>query len=194
MFWKAGRGARVAVLALAFLALGCEAPTEPRAAQPLEVESESRLLGGLLGSLGSALEIVEGTTSLLTEQVVTVLVDPAVGGVIELLGHRLEVPAGAVDDPTYFVMIALPGNAVRVELYAIDVASGLDVGANGFDVPVELTLSWAGLSGIKDPSRLVIAYLPPQGSPQQLPTTIDGTARTASADLDHFSRYALCRN
>ena len=194
MFRNVARTARLAVLGVAFIGLGCESPSEP-AIQPVEVEAPNHLFGGLLGKLGlgSTLEMVERTSSLLVEQVVTLLVDED-GGVIQLLGHSLTIPAGAVDDPTYFVMIALPGNKVRVELYAIDPLTGLDIGHDGFDVPVELTLSWADMSGVTDPDDLVIAYLPLSGAPQALPTTIDETAETARADLGHFSRYALCRN
>lgn len=180
----------LAVLALALLGLGCESGTEP--APPAAVEAESRT-SNLLGSDEDVLDFLERSSSLLVEQVVTELVTSE-GGTLELLGHSLVIPNGAVDDPTYFVMIVLPGAQVQVELYAIDAATGLDVGASGFDTAVQLALSYSDVSGIKDPSKLVIVHVTGEGEPVELATEVDTEAEKASADLDHFSRYALCRN
>lgn len=192
------RGARAAILALAFIALGCESATDPVGPAQLETteNSTSNLLGGLLGGedLESTLEILERSSSLLVEQTKIVLVEKDDDAEIELLGHRLTIPAGAVEQATYFVMIVLPGTQVQVELYALDAATGLDVGENGFKTPVQLALSYADLNGLKDPSELTIAYIPRDGAPEQLKTDVDTESQTASAWLKHFSRYALCRN
>lgn len=187
------RGARAAILALAFIALGCESATDPVGSPQLEIEnSTSSLLSGEESE--STLAILERSSSLLVEQTEILLFQPGTSAEINLLGHTLKIPADAVERPTYFVMIVLPGTQVQVELHAVDAETGLDVGGNGFKTAVQLALSYADLNGVKDPYELTIAYIPHDGAPEQLVTTIDDTAQTASAHLEHFSRYALCRN
>lgn len=125
----------------------------------------------------------------ITDGVVSGVVSVA-GGVLELDGHSLTVPAGAVSMPTLFTLTVVPGDDIVVDLRAIDVATGLDVGGRGFALPVQLALSYAG-STVSDPSRLVIVRIL-AGGDEVLPTTVDTTRRVAWTDLDHFSRYGLC--
>lgn len=189
--WK--RTAALAVLGIAVAGWGCESGTEPVPQAGLEAESSvSSLLDG--SDDGSTLDFLERSSSLLVEQIVTTLATPEDGGELELLGHELVIPAGAVEKATYFVMIVLPGNAVQVELFAFDAQTGLDVGDAGFLTPVQLALSYADVSGIKDPSQLVIVHVPHDGEPEPLATRVDEEAQKAHAELWHFSRYALCRN
>lgn len=182
----------VAVLALALLGLGCESGTEPAPQAILEAESSpSSLLEG--DSESSDAEIVERGTDLLTDQVASALIGIE-GGVLEILGHKLIVPEGAVTEVTQFVMVVVPGNQVLVDLYAFDPLLGTNVGESGFLVPVHLALSYDDVKGIKDPSTLRIVHLATNGDREALETEVDEGAKLASADLEHFSRYALCRN
>jgi hypothetical protein len=122
-------------------------------------------------------------------QVIRGLVGPT-GGTMDLLGHRLEVSAGGVANPTLFTMVVPPGRAVQVELTAIGVASGVDLGARGFHDPVRLGLSYEGAEGVA-PDRLVLGRIEQDGSTTPIPSTVDLEARTVWADLQQFSRYAL---
>lgn len=191
------------VLALAFLGLGCESGTEPAPQSALEAEPvASSLLGGALevdsedsedSEQSESDDILERTVPLLTEQVASALIGPA-GGVLEILGHQLVVPEGAVTDLTQFVMVVVPGTQVLVDLYAFDPLLGTNIGESGFLVPVQLALSYADVPGIKDPSKLRIVHIRTDGGREELETEIDEDAEEASADLEHFSRYGLCRN
>lgn len=190
------RISRVGILALAFLVLGCENGADQIVEPKLQVEQQQAgLLGDDDATLDSTLEFLERSESLLVEQTEILLVeDPDVEYVLELLGHTLTIPAGAVEKPTYFVMIVLPGAQVQVELYALDAETGVSVGENGFKTAVNLALSYADLPGDFDPNSLVIVHIPKDGEPEPLQTELNTEAQTVSADLDHFSRYALCRN
>lgn len=117
------------------------------------------------------------------------------GGSLSLFGHRLEVPAGAVLQPTVFTVAVLPTGSVEVYLTAINtglLGRVLNVGADGFRRPVPVTLSYARSTNVPDPSRLVVLRMNGRnGLPEPLPSRVDRVARTVTADLDHFSRYAV---
>jgi len=72
----------------------------------------------------------------------------------------------------------------------------LDCGPAGatFDPPATLTytLSAEEWAGIADPSALkVMWYNPASGSWQEVPATVDAVTRTVTAQVSHFSLYAL---
>jgi len=118
------------------------------------------------------------------------------GGVLSLLGHTLSVPSGAVAQPTLFTMTALPTGRIEVELLALRISllgQSIDVGSGGFQdgKTVRLTLSYAAATNVTDPSRLVVLYVRDDGAVEELPTTVDTVARTASVELEHFSRYCM---
>lgn len=121
------------------------------------------------------------------------------GGSLELIGHRIEVPPGAVRSPTLFTLSAM-ADRVEVELQATAeglLGSVVNVGKRGFDKPVPVTLSYARTAFTNNPpgvdqltvlrvfSRLGYSRYEP------LPTRVDEEARTATAELEYFSRYTL---
>ena len=117
------------------------------------------------------------------------------GGSVSLLGHTISVPSGAVTTPTFFTLAILPTGKVEVDLLALApnlLGKYMSVGQYGFNKPVTLTLTYAR-SGDVDPSKLVIVYESSTGF-QPLPTTVNTTAKTASAQLSHFSQYGLASN
>ncbi len=119
------------------------------------------------------------------------------GGSLSLLGHRIDVPAGAVNRPVLFTMLVTTPGFVEVELDAT--ISGLfgrviDVGGAGFERPVRLTLTYARATNVEDPADLVILRRLPGGAIEELPTRLDEGGRTVSAELDHFSRYCMAAN
>jgi hypothetical protein len=118
-----------------------------------------------------------------------------VGGTLEVLGHSIFVPEGAVSRRTLFTIFALPGGYVEVDLNAgIRGILGIlfDVGGRGFDEPVTVTLSYERSTNVPDPSKLVVLRLNGLfGQPEEIPTTVDPVNKTVSAKLDHFSRYAI---
>jgi hypothetical protein len=118
-----------------------------------------------------------------------------VGGTLDVLGHTLHVPQGAVRKRTLFSVLALPGGYVEVDLNAslFGLLGGLlNIGEQGFYKPVTVTLSYERSTNIPDPTKLVIIRLNGLfGTPEEVPTRVDLENQTVSADLDHFSRYAI---
>jgi len=115
------------------------------------------------------------------------------GGSITLLGHTLTVPAGAVTVPTLFLMVALPTPVVDVELTATVtdlLGRVLNVGSKGFRKPVTLTLTYDRATNVTDPSKLFIVYLNGSES-ESLPSTVNQANKTVTAQLQHFSAYAM---
>lgn len=196
MYLHVKRLATAGTLAAALLlAGGCDTVTEPPVAPTgPSVEEQSELLGGVLGGLlgGDGLSYVRNTLGDITKQVVSGVVTP-LGGTLDVLGHQLVVPAGAVSQPTLFVMIALPTSQIQVELYAFDLGTWADVGDAGFEIPVQLSLSYA-TAEVNDPGNLVIVHVLPDGTRVRLESVVDTENRRVTAFLDHFSRYALCSN
>ena len=136
------------------------------------------LLGGLLKLVGSALHLVVDIIGL-------------DGGILRLDNHSLVVPAGAVLEPTLFQMERVESRQVVVDLTAT--RNGRDVGEQGFVKPVTLSLSYEGLN-VSDPSRLFILRVMPDGRHERLPSVVDRENKTVSAELDHFSKYAMACN
>ncbi|HEX7089830.1 MAG TPA: hypothetical protein VF192_06820 [Longimicrobiales bacterium] len=121
------------------------------------------------------------------------------GGTLSLLGHTLVVPKGAVTSPTLFTMLVGLNGHVEVHLTALvpTLFRILNIGEQGFRKPVRLTLSYANARNVEDPNDLVIVYVPGwwgYDRVEPLPSTVDTTRKTVTAELDHFSRYAMATN
>jgi hypothetical protein len=223
-FWnKFGRYAAVAVLALVLASCDhtvptdVEAPIEAVEMEPQELLGLDGLLGGLLGGSTTVRAIDQygtiRTYTLVREPLLTTLVNTVVqtvdgllvvvtdllggdGGSLDLLGHRLVVPAGAVDQPTTFTLGVLLNGTTRVDLtaFAPGRSGNVDVGAEGFDRPVRLDMTYKRGMNIRDERKLVILRLNPAGIGalhEVLPTTVDRTRDRATTWLEHFSGYAM---
>jgi hypothetical protein len=122
------------------------------------------------------------------------------GGILTLLGHILDVPAGAVSEPTIFSMTVIQNGYDEVELTATpkSLLNSLffwrKVEEVQFNVPVELSLSYAKATNVTDPSRLKIMRVNPDGRHEILPSVVDTVNMTVTAELDHFSRYCMIAN
>lgn len=187
--WK--HRAAVAALGLALVSWGCEHGTEP-VPQPGLMEAQAASNGLLGDALGSELSFANRTIAKLSDEVVRATIGPE-GGELTLDGHSLIVPPDAVDRPTLFVMGVLAGEEIQVELIAYDADLYVDVGGEGFNIPVQLALSYAELDN-PDPDKLVIVHVKSDGEKVVLESTADTENEVIRADLHHFSRYALCSN
>jgi hypothetical protein len=119
------------------------------------------------------------------------------GGTLNVGGHTLVVPAGAVLQPTLFTMLRLPSPYIQVQLTAVsgNLFNLIDIGGRGFEEPVQLSLSYANAIGVTDPSHLRIAELKWNGTlGEVLPTTYDATNKTVTAYLPHFSSWVIICN
>lgn len=117
------------------------------------------------------------------------------GGSISLLGHSITVPQGAVSTPTIFTIAVLPTGYTEVSLIALvpNLFSAWNVGERGFNKPVTLTMTWVRSPDPIDPSRVVILWNH-DGTVDPMPTTVNAAAKTASAQLPHFSKYCMATN
>lgn len=112
----------------------------------------------------------------------TAVIGPA-GGSLRLrpAGHSLDVPPGAVQEPTAFRLTELAS-----EGYVMVDAEG----GGHFATPVTLSLNVRRCHG-RDPRR--VARLHGDGTMQILEGVVRGTGngRTVSVELEHLSRYAV---
>ena len=165
--------------ALAFFSLtaalaGCgESPSAPL--QP--TAPEEGLLGGTFSLVGELLPIL----NTVSEE----SIGPA-GGTLEIAGgHTLHFPAGALQD-------SMTIRAVRDPLHIV-----VDLGPEGLVFPDSarptLTFKYqgGGLLGLLNPADFVVLYLDQGVVLDVLPTVVDRQARTATAELEHFSTYAF---
>jgi hypothetical protein len=118
------------------------------------------------------------------------------GGVLSLDGHGIAVPRGAVLRPTLFTMETVAGPVVDVDLNAFqsNLLNRLLERLGMFNRPVTVELSYAAATNVTDPSRLVVVRLHDDGTYELLPTRIDQQRKVISAELDHFSKYAMASN
>lgn len=115
------------------------------------------------------------------------------GGSLTLGQHRLLVPASAVSYPTRFELSLAENEFVQVELRASSYTrgqAGADVGRRGFSKPVTLELSYADAASVTG-TEMVIVWVRPDGSLQPIPSVRDTARNVVSAELSHFSPYAL---
>ena len=112
------------------------------------------------------------------------------GGILMLGNHKLIIPAGAVTRDVYFKMVK-SGSALKFDLTATSPNSLFqnNVGSAGFEVPVKLSISYAGTSA-GDPSAFQVAWLRLLGNQVQ-PSTLDAANQSVVGELRHFSDYAL---
>ncbi|RPH95655.1 hypothetical protein EHM69_03745 [candidate division KSB1 bacterium] len=109
------------------------------------------------------------------------------GCTISLGAHRVIIPAGAVDD---FMTITIAYGSVT--------GIAIDCGPSPFrfNVPVTIVLSYAGTQYANNgtnatPPPLSIVYMADPETFEPLPSDVDVTKMTVSAQTDHFSRYII---
>ncbi|HEX6066994.1 MAG TPA: hypothetical protein VFZ04_22315 [Longimicrobiales bacterium] len=133
------------------------------------------------------------TKSVIRGNRVTGLVLPT-GGSISIDGHTLKVPAGAIDQATWFSMQVVEASVVHVRLKAWRAIDGAAV-TQFPSVPVELTLDASPIEKL-DPTGLVIVYLRDgtyDGAREEVRSIVNQNDWTVTGYLTHFSSYALAR-
>ena len=107
------------------------------------------------------------------------------GGTLQIGLHSLIVPPGALSEEQEIV-------------FHLNFASLVGVGVDCtpspmyFNIPVILSLSYSGTQYEgTDNVQLQIVFMDDDGLTDPLPTVIDEDACTATAELNHFSRYIL---
>ena len=224
-FWN-GAGRQAALLLLALTVASCDHADPIQPSTSMEQAGEPQELLGILGGITDPIDDLLNpvqrvravdqygnirTYTLVQEPLLTNLlgtVDELLtsvtrllgfdGGTLELLGHRLVVPSGAVERPTTFTMSAVIRGNVHVELTAFAPGnSGLmNVGEDGFDRPVRLDLTYERASNVsrRNEDDLVILRLNPLGMEylhEVMPSEVDTRRDRVTTWLDHFSGYCM---
>lgn len=113
----------------------------------------------------------------------TALIGPA-GGVLHHAAHRLEVPAGALNEPLELTF-SMPLSDTLT----------FDMGPHGtqFNSNVRLVFNYgnADLTGVNEALLNVYYYDPNTGVFERIFTTVDTVNKLVIGHTDHFSRYAL---
>ena len=118
------------------------------------------------------------------------------GGSISTAAYTLTVPRGAVSTRTKFVVAPTNTGAyvINLEAYEQGLLGLVNVGKRGFKKPVLLTISYAKANGVTNTSKLGIVYLATPDQVEIQPTTIDTRDKDVTAQLSHFSKYAMIQN
>ena len=177
--WGAGFGLGLG-LALAFWACSGDQPTAPPASPP----ASEQLLSGKGGLLGTGL----GARLLRCDSIPAVHAESVIGpdgGTLVIGPHRLEVPAGALDD-TVTITADVPSDSVNSIKFA---PQGLAFDAGH---PARLTMSYANCPVLAQLLPKRIAYTTDLLQILDLLVSVDNTLlHRVSADVGHFSRYAI---
>lgn len=110
------------------------------------------------------------------------------GGVIEVEGHRLTVPAGAVTANTRFRVRVRDSDYLEVEFRAKDLPQ------NRFQTPVEIQLSYARCAELYPSLPRLSAWHVDEATllPREfMGGTLDAERQTVTFQTSHFSVYAL---
>lgn len=166
-----------AFLLLGLIPAGCsEAATAPQVQEPASASYSSTTYGATL--LECPVEVTRSVSATVG----------AAGGVLELDGHRLSIPLGAVLAPTRFTLTAPASNYVE-----LDVRAGASEHYQ-FRKPVQLAISYERCTrGNIDRSDLHIYYV--DGDTKEVLEDLGGfddkAARVVTSSTDHLSDYAL---
>ena len=150
--------------------------------------------GSNSGKADKRAELLRRRLAKLGEDIASVEVNRR-GGELVLGEHKLIIPKKAVERRTIFAMRVIPGDYIRVELYAWDAKSLRTI--EDFDKPIKLVLSYADASP-QDENKLGVVYLvdnSPDGRQLRMGgTSVDLIKKTVSALLPHFSEFAITAN
>ena len=155
------------------------------------------LLGGVVGVVGGLVDLVgnilTGPDANGSEQSAWI---GSQGGTIRTAAYTLVVPRGAVSSHTKFVVAPENNGSYTVNLHAYrqGLLGLVDVGRKGFNKPVALTISYENANGVRDERKLTIVYLATPEAVEVQPTTVDRKEKEVTAQLRHFSKYAMAQN
>jgi hypothetical protein len=120
----------------------------------------------------------------------------AEGGSIKTAAYTLVVPRGAVGEKIKFVVEPENDGTYTVNLHAYQqgLLGLVDVGGRGFRKPVLLTIRYANAEGVTNERKLTIIYLSNSTAAEVQPSVVDRKDKEVTAQLPHFSKYAMAQN
>lgn len=115
------------------------------------------------------------------------------GGRVAVAGHEMLVPAGAVAQPTWFLMSVIASDRIQVKLKAWRASDWAPVTQFPTSKPIQLNLNVSKVTGI-DLSQLVVVYLADgtvNGRKEPVQSVLNLEAKMLTGYLTHFSMYAV---
>jgi hypothetical protein len=186
-----------AALALSLTAVSCDtlsdSPVSPEVQQSVQAPAISPVIVAPAALNLSSYHFITRTPPKQSLLDLSLLIN-ILGGVLKLEKQSLTVPAGAVILPTLFNMHQATNGHVEVKLTALlqSLLGLLDIGGKGFLKPVTLSLSYANATNVTNASHLKIALLNSDGTIKEiLPSVVNTSTKTVTAQLPHFSSYAM---
>lgn len=179
----------VSVLAIALAAVvltSCADDHAPPTAPVAPIAPDPSLIGDVLGGVtGTVGDLAKGlglvTCNVRTTETASQVIGPN-GGVLRVGRHQLYVPPRALKQHVRISAVAPKGQYVQIHFEP----QGLQ-----FERKTALTMSYADCS-LLSPLRLKIVYVNDNLEILEvLPTLTSVLTRTATAPVDHFSRYML---
>ena len=198
MKFRTGIGRTAATMLLTLVIASCDHVGMDATGPAGEFEPQLSSVQSVEGSDGRTYELIQEPNLASEDKRVSLTIDHN-GGSLEIHGHRLTVPAGAVSVPTVFTMLRLPNGVVMVHLFAVQpglLGETLNIGALGFSTPVTVSLTYARATNVRNPQDLVILRMNPKGTgyPHEvMPVVVDERTQTVQAELDHFSSYSMAQ-
>jgi hypothetical protein len=154
------------------------------AVEPVSAPQTAQLQGN------SSLRLVRTKAS--SNNAVTKLIDRS-GGVLvdEANGHSLEIPRGAVSEPTYFVMGVAASDNYVVKLIAYK-ASDLSPVTRFANKPLKLRMNYSAAE-VSNPQSLKVVYVSDDLSKilEVLSTSVSSSGPVVEASITHFSIYSM---
>lgn len=196
-FWTLARQRAAAMMVLVLGVASCDhVVTSGSSEGPLEPDMPQ--LVTVTGDDGNSYELIKEPSPGALDQLSVSSVVGILGGVLELDGHKLTIPSGAVLEPTVFTMARSQNGFLEVDLTAIRVTvlgEVIDVGEQGFEKPVTLELTYSRATNVQQARDLVILRLNSGlgGTHEVLPSKVNQGAQMVRAQLDHFSGYCMAQ-
>jgi hypothetical protein len=190
------RALTAAVVACVAIFTSCDRPAPNEVVIPQGLKPSATVV---VGSNGNSYTLLEGQIQTSTQSA-SQWIGP-LGGTVIIVGtahglptaHTIVVPPLAVLQNTKFTMTLSGGNYISVRLKAERYnlfGQLVDIGHQGFNLPVLLTLSNANAINLLNPLHAVILYDPENGQPMQLvPSVAIGGQLLVVGTLNHFSKY-----
>jgi hypothetical protein len=190
------------VVACVAVLTSCDRPAPSEVTVPQGLKPSALVV---VGSNGQSYTLLEGQINTQTQSA-SQWIGP-LGGAVVIVGtglnglptaHTLVVPPLAVLQNTKFTMSLSGDNYVSVRLKAERnnlFGQLVDVGKQGFNLPVVLTLSNANAINLTNPLRVVVLYDPENGQRMQpVPSIAIGGQLLVVATLNHFSKYCAAED
>ncbi len=196
------RSLRTLVIALlvAVPAITSCSDQSPLAPEPTIEQQEgliTDLLGGLLNTAGNVINLLGRIlTGPDANGSATYAWIDGNGGTVSTAAYTLTVPRGAVSARTKFVIEPANNGSYTVELkaYRQGLLGLISVGERGFNKPVLLTVSYAKARGVTDERKIGIVYIASPRDIEPQKSVVDPRDKDVTAELRHFSKYAMVQN